>query len=94
MDFPPFRVRWAGELIVPRSGDYEFKILTSDEAKLWLDEGQVTSEKKLFLSAGAHSLRLDYQKWEGDFMALHLLWKKPGQENWEVVPATAFGRIR
>jgi hypothetical protein len=26
-------------------------------------------------------------------MVLHLVWKKPGEEKWEVVPASAFGKI-
>ena len=89
--FPPFRVRWTGTLIALRKGVYEFQVLTTDEAKLYLDGRPVPLEKGFPLTAGNHTLRLDYAKESGDSMALHLVWKKPGDAGWEVIPATAFG---
>ena len=49
-------------------------------------------EKPLALTARAHTLRLDFEKENGDEMVLHLVWKKPGMDKWEVIPATAFGK--
>jgi 4-amino-4-deoxy-L-arabinose transferase-like glycosyltransferase len=90
-DYPPFRIRWTGTLETPRPGNYQFQVLTSDQAQLWLDGKLVPLEKPLTLTAQAHALRLDFEKDGGDAMALHLVWKKPGEDKWEVVPATAFG---
>ncbi len=92
-NFPPFRIRWTGTLEAPRAGDYQFQVLTTDSAQLWLDGRPVPLEKPLRLPAGSHRLRLDFEKDSGDSLALTLVWKKPGDEKWEVVPATAFGKI-
>jgi len=93
-DYPPFRIRWAGKLDISQTGGYEFQLLTLDKAQLWLDGKPVTTERPLALKAGPHSLRLDFEKDGGDTLALHLIWKKPGEDGWEVVPATAFGIVR
>lgn len=93
-NFPPFRIRWSGNLNVHQAGDYQFQVLTTDSGQLWLDGKPVQLEKPIRLTIKAHALRLDFEKDGGDAMALHLVWKKPGESNWEVVPATAFGLIR
>jgi hypothetical protein len=90
---PPFRIRWTGILEFPQTGDYKFQVLTIDSAQLWLDRKPVSLEKPFRLAAGPHKLRLDFEKDSGDSLALNFLWKKPGTDKWEVVPATAFGKI-
>jgi hypothetical protein len=50
-------------------------------------------EKPIVIKKGNHRLSLDLEKDNGDHLALHLVWKKPGDDRWEVVPATAFGKI-
>ncbi len=90
---PPFRIRWTGTLGVRQTGGYQFQVLTTDSAQLWLDGRPVPLEKPFRLPAGSHSLRLDFEKDSGDDLALTLIWKKPGNEKWEIVPATAFGKI-
>ncbi|HJT23861.1 MAG TPA: PA14 domain-containing protein, partial [bacterium] len=91
---PPFRIRWRGSLEIPKSGDYQFQVITTDETQLWLDGKPVSWAKPLRLSPGAHALRLDFEKDSGDTLALNLIWKKPGEDKWQVVPATAFGKIK
>jgi len=93
-DYPPFRVRWTGALEIPQKGAYQFQVLTTDKAQLWLDGKMVPLEKPLTLTAKGHSLRLDFEKEDGDSLALHLIWKKPGADKWEIIPAAAFGIIR
>ena len=88
---PPYRARWSGHLQIRTPGDYQFNVLSSDSAKLWLDGKAVPPEKPVSLSGGAHSLGLDYEKDSGYYMALHLVWKKPDGSAWEVVPVEAFG---
>ncbi len=98
-DFPfqgplPYKARWSGGLQVEISGDYEFNLLSSDKAQLWLDGKAVSSEQPVYLERGLHALRLEYEKDSGYYMALHLAWKKPNDSGWEIVPAEAYGLIR
>ncbi len=89
---PPFCIRWTGAILAPQSGKYIFQVLTTDQAQLWLDGKPVAFHKPFPLRAGTHSLRLDFEKDQGDVMVLHLVWRKPGEPKWEVIPATAFGK--
>ncbi len=91
---PPFGVRWTGDLEIPNSGPYRFQVLTTDSAQLYLDGKIVELEKPLSMKKGPHTLRLDLSKEDGDHLALHLVWKKPGEDRWEVVPAETFGKIQ
>lgn len=91
--YPPFRIRWTGALDLSQAGDYKFQVLSTDDARLWLDGRPVPLEKPFRLAGGAHALRLDFQKDSGDSLALTFIWQKPGGGKWEVVPATAFGKI-
>lgn len=90
---PPFRVRWTGSLAIPATGVYQFMVLTTDKAQLWLDGKVVPLEKPLPMKKGPHGLRLDLEKDEGDSLALHLIWKRPARDRWELVPAEAFGKV-
>lgn len=92
--YPPFRIRWTGALDLSRAGEYRFQVLSTDDARLWLDGRPVPLEKPFRLAAGAHALRLDFQKDSGDSLALTFIWQKPGDDKWEVVPATALGSIQ
>jgi PA14 domain/Dolichyl-phosphate-mannose-protein mannosyltransferase len=90
---PPYRVRWTGTLVVPRTGAYRFRILTTDQGRLWLDGKEASLDKPLPLRKGPRAFRLDFGKDSGGSLALHLVWKKPGSQRWEVVPARAFGPV-
>jgi hypothetical protein len=90
---PPYWIRWTGTLTVA-AGEYEFQVLTQDRGTLWLDGKSLSLEKKVQLTSGSHALRVDYEKDSGYYTELHLVWKKPGAENWEVIPASAFGNIK
>jgi hypothetical protein len=93
---PPFRICWNGTLRISNPGIYQFHLLTTDRAQLTFSKkGALDSQGpdlSVSLAPGAYPLRLLYAKdGNSEFMALHLLWKPPGQTQWEVVPATAFG---
>jgi 4-amino-4-deoxy-L-arabinose transferase-like glycosyltransferase len=97
--YPPFFIRWQGTLDLPQAGTYQFEALTWDWAKVWVDgkpcfESGKSLKEELQLGRGAHTLRVDYRKTSQDWMALHLIWKIPGSDHWEVMPATAFGTIK
>jgi hypothetical protein len=67
--------------------------LASDPVQLWLDGKEVKLEEPLSLQKGPHPIRLELAKDSGNELAMTFIWKKPGDEKWEVVPATAFGKI-
>jgi hypothetical protein len=96
--YPPFFIRWRGTLQIPQSGTYLFEALTRDWAAIWVDgklcfESGKSLKEEIQLSRGTHTLRVDYRKTSQDWMALHLIWKTPGSDHWEVVPATVYGKI-
>jgi Dolichyl-phosphate-mannose-protein mannosyltransferase/PA14 domain len=94
----PISVRWKGKLVVSVPGDYEFALVTRDKGGLWLDGRKVvdtssSTRGKVRLDKGAHSLDLWVERGENpDFeMDFHLVWKKPGDRAFELVPNRAFG---
>ena len=90
---PPYLARWTGIILAPLGGIYQFQVLTLDQAFLRLDGRGVALEKPLYLSPGSHNLHLEFHKEKGFYSELHLIWKKPGFSEWEVIPAEAFGKI-
>jgi hypothetical protein len=92
-----FSGRWAGTLIVPRDGEYEFEIITDGAITLILNgkpaieqrEGGNTRTLKatLPLTQGDHPLELTGQWQRGDGY-LELYWRTPGGER-ELVPSSA-----
>ena len=97
-NYPPFFIRWKGQLIAETKGSYRIRLLTTDKATIWVDGREVFNSQKLgeetvLLRKGYHSIRIEYQKTEGDSMSAHLIWMKPHETQWEPVPPTAFGKI-
>ncbi len=98
---PPVLAVWKGKIRIPATGSYGFLILTQDKGELDLDGRKVVEnlqggEEVIRLTAGWHSVELTCQRDNNPDVALdfHLLWKKPGNLNYEVVPNSAFGKIR
>lgn len=90
---PPFRIRWSGTLETAQAGDYQFQFLASDKVKLWIDGKPIVLEKPTALAAGPHPLVIHFEKDSGDELALNFIWKKPGSDKWEIVPAAVFGTL-
>jgi len=97
----PFSARWTGNLQVREPGNYEFQVLTSDDARLWVDGKEIprtglSPRGSIILERGAHFLRLAVRRPDNPDVAmdLHLLWKRPGQASFEVIPNGAYGEIR
>jgi len=98
-DFPytnwQMSVRWEGTLLAPTSGEYTFTTQTEEKTALYIDGREVIRwnrqprNGKVYLSKGAHTLRLDFEKILGP--TLSLLWKEPGSVTACPVPNTAFG---
>ncbi len=93
--FPPLIVRWNGFLNTTIEGDYHFLALATDQVKMFLNGREVlTGENResgsVFLKKGPRLIEVDFQKTSGTDTALSLLWKKPGNDKFEVIPPTAF----
>ncbi len=92
----PFSVTWTGVLWAPQEGMYYFRLDSDDGARLWLD-GKVVGESlrpdtvnqiqaEIPLSAGPHSIRVDYFQ-RGGAKTLTLRWRPPGGQETVIPPA-------
>lgn len=98
-DFPPLCAHWSGSLAVPAAGSYRLLLLTTDAASVKLDGKPVrlwenTESEGIPLARGLHALDVYFLKSNGTDAALSLLWKKPGDVKFEVIPHTAYQRSR
>ncbi len=97
-NYPPFSIQWKGQVLASEMGIYHLRLLTTDTASIWVDGKEMFNSQKpngdqVSLRKGFHLIRIDYQKTAGDSMAAHLIWETPGQTQWKVVPAQAFGKL-
>ena len=91
---PPLQVQWAGRLTVKNSGTYQFLILTTDDGQLVLNgksllESGNQESAPVHLGRGAYPLQVNFNKAQGGVALFHLLWKKPGTDQYEIIPAWA-----
>jgi len=98
-NYPPFFIRWKGRMLIEAGGTYRIRLLTTDKALIKVDGREVFNtekpeEESVSMKKGFHSIQVEYKKTEGDLISVHLVWMIPGQNQWEVVPPTAFGPIR
>ena len=86
-------------MLIEAGGTYRIRLLTTDKALIKVDGREVFNtekpeEESVSMKKGFHSIQVEYKKTEGDLISVHLVWMIPGQNQWEVVPPTAFGPIR
>lgn len=98
-------IRMSGALFFGQSGEYLIQALSNDGIQLYLDNQLLLSDPKQHadrLSAavpimidtpGWYSLVVEYFQRKGT-AALKLFWQRPGTDELEVVPATAYGHIQ
>ena len=98
-----FSVRWTGYVRVAVSGNYQFQTNSDDGVRLsvngsqiinnWTDHSTTTdTSANVALTAGVdHPITLDfYENW-GDAV-VSLLWKRPGDTSFSVIPALSGGQ--
>ena len=83
-----FSVRWNGFWYLPEAGEYELHGVGDDRLDVWVDGERVirrrapaemhTQSRTLWLEAGVHRLRVDYEQ-HGGARALSLLWAPRGE---------------
>ncbi len=83
-----FSVRWNGFWYLPEAGEFELHGAGDDRLDVWVDgervirrgasAGMHTQSRTLWLEAGVHRLRVDYEQ-HGEARALSLLWAPRGE---------------
>ena len=83
-----FSVRWNGFWYLPEAGEFELRGAGNDRLDVWVDgervirrgapAGMYTQSRTLWLEAGVHRLRVDYEQ-HGEARALSLLWAPRGE---------------
>jgi len=89
LDSDDFSVRWTGQLLPPRDGDYELSVTADDGFRLFLDgkpvldhwknvdRAQAQTARVALKGGQAYDLRLEYYDHERD-AAVKLAWRLPG----------------
>ncbi len=100
-------VEWFGldmrfQVEVPKSGIYEFSLISDDGAILSIDDSMIidndglhaVKEKKasVYLNKGAHSFHLAYYQGPRWRIALELYWKIPGTTARSYIPTSSISR--
>jgi len=97
MPFPSCDI-WRGQLIAPRTGEYDFAIDVDDSGWVMLDGTEVIRDPgmiskshdagSIYLTEGPHQIEVGERNIAGGSY-LHLYWKIPGAADNEIVPAEA-----
>ncbi|MDH6181993.1 putative cell wall-binding protein [Microbacteriaceae bacterium SG_E_30_P1] len=85
-----------GNLTVPTTGNYNFRLLADDTGRLMINGSTVIANAgsggatgTVNLTAGMHTIRVEhYEDYWGQNLKLE--WQKPGDSGYSTVPATAF----
>ncbi|HYX31954.1 MAG TPA: PA14 domain-containing protein [Oligoflexus sp.] len=98
--FEWFALRTTTTLVAATEGTYSFKLNSDDGAKLYIDgrlvidnDGQhapTAKEATVTLTAGEHTLSIDYFQGPRYQIALELYWKTPGASSYIYVPKASF----
>lgn len=88
----PYSVEWVGRININEPGEYGFYIDSVDEAILFIDEkiilnnreDQSEEDKRIYLEAGMHTIRIRYADRSG-YSHIHLYWTPPGK-NRVIIP--------
>jgi hypothetical protein len=94
-----YAIQFSGTINIEQNGTYWFRVESDDGAGLAIDDrivvdanrakGYSPEDGRIALEEGAHSMCLRYFQADG-YAGVRLLWKKPGDKEWLIVPPTAF----
>jgi sugar lactone lactonase YvrE len=95
-----FQVKYDGYLKIIGSGSYTFKLISDDRS--WLRIYSATNNELIsykdyppgianaYLESGVYRIELDYCQGPPDQLGLQLLWIKPGDSDYEIIPKSNF----
>lgn len=98
-----FAMRFTGKIMISTAGQYVFRVLSDDGSRLFVDGTLVVNNdgshsptavdsSALTLSAGAHTIRLEYFQGPRFRLALQFYYKVPGNSSFVIVPAEVLSR--
>lgn len=102
-----FVISFYGKIKIPKDGQYQFQVTVDDGAVMWIDSTKVINadgwankvnvanrshQGSIQLSQGEHPFKLNYYQGPKCCIAIILQWKKPGDSEFTVVPASVFDR--
>lgn len=97
-----FEISFQGQLIVPAAATYYFQLTADDGANLYIDGQLVVNDDGIHpvqsrsgsvaLTAGHHTIRLDYYQGPRYYIACQLFWRTSTSAPWAIVPASALAR--
>jgi hypothetical protein len=97
-------VQMKGYLLVDQKGSYEFQALSNDGVEVIIDGNSILIDPNVHSDrlsnigtlsvqkTGWHSLMVKYFQRKGT-AALTLFWKRPGKDEFEVIPAKAYAHL-
>ena len=94
-----YAIRFTSRLVVPVSGSYTFQTKSDDGSNLYIDGKLVVANDHVQaittatsatvqLSAGIHTLQMDYFQGPPIYIAMMMLWRIPGTGTFTVIPST------
>lgn len=96
-----FGMVWQGDLTVPETGEFRFRLDADDGARVQIDgktvvtvdgtgpmDGSRAKEGGISLSAGTHKIRVEYFEYRGQ-EGIALAWKGPGIPRWKNLSDTS-----
>lgn len=98
-----FAMVYEGVITIPKDNNYVFRLLSDDGSKMYLDgqeiidhdgfHGASPKDGEVALKAGNHPFKVKFfQGYGGKFLSLQ--WKSFDDEQFSIVPATAFSHLR
>lgn len=98
-----FAMVYEGVITIPKDNNYVFRLLSDDGSKMWIDDVEVIDhdgfhgaspkDGEIALKAGNHPFKVKFfQGLGGKFLSLQ--WKSFDDDQFSIVPATAFTHLR
>lgn len=95
-----FAIKFTSTLIIPKDGDYSFRLVSDDGSNFLIDDKMVVdhdnqhsfSEKfgSANLKAGKHKMSMGWFQGPRPYLGIQLFWKLPGATDYVIVPSSAF----
>ena len=94
-----FMVVYSGDILIPESSKYVFRLTSDDGSRLYIDDqlivdnggyhGMFAVDGEVILEEGQHSIKVEFFNGGGG-MGVSLQWIKYGEESFTVIPSSAF----
>ncbi|WP_159455168.1 PA14 domain-containing protein [Pseudobacteriovorax antillogorgiicola] len=100
--FEWFGIQFLGEIEIPESGQYWFRLTADDGSNLYIGDEKVIDndgvhatksvDGSIYLEKGSHPIRVDYFQGPRYHITLQLLWKDSMDGDFSIVPSASLSR--